>query len=66
MSCGIPERLLSDAAAGRYDDKRQVAKPNGADAPDQEIDTPLYSVDSMVRRAHALQQTLSAKRRGER
>ena len=53
---------LSDTAAGYYDAASVVAKPNGADAPDQEIDTPLYSVDSMVRRAHALQQTLSAKR----
>ena len=53
---------LSDTGAGSYDAVSNVSKPNGADAPDQEIDTPLYSIDSTVRRANALQQTLSAKR----
>jgi len=38
------------------------ALPNGADAPDSEIDVPLYSVDGLVRRATALQMTPEAKR----
>ncbi len=42
------------------------AKINGEDAPDQEIDVPLYSVDGLVRRAAALQLTPEARRaRGE-
>jgi NADH-quinone oxidoreductase subunit G len=43
-----------------------VAKPNGEDAPSGDIDTPIYSVDPMVRRAAALQLTTEARRaRGE-
>ena len=43
-----------------------VAKPNGADAPEEDIDVPLYSVDALVRRANALQRTPEARRaRGE-
>ena len=38
------------------------AKPNGADAPGDEIDTPLYSVDGLVRRATSLQLTPAALR----
>jgi NADH-quinone oxidoreductase subunit G len=38
------------------------ALPNGADAPDSEIDIPLYAVDGLVRRANALQMTPEAKR----
>ena len=46
--------------------KGKVAKPNGEDAPEQNIDVPLYSVDAMVRRARALQLTPEARRaRGE-
>ena len=46
--------------------KAKVGRPNGADAPDQDIDVPLYSVDGMVRRANALQLTAEARRaRGE-
>jgi NADH-quinone oxidoreductase subunit G len=52
---------LGDVVAGNYDTSSTVSKPNGADAPDQEIDTPIYSIDNTVRRANALQQTLSAK-----
>ena len=37
-------------------------KPNGADAPAEEIDTPLYAVDGLVRRAAALQLTPAARR----
>jgi NADH-quinone oxidoreductase subunit G len=43
-----------------------VAKPNGADAPADDIDVPIYSVDSVVRRATALQLTSEARAaRGE-
>lgn len=38
------------------------AKPNGEDSPAAVIDTPIYSVDSLVRRANALQQTVEARR----
>jgi NADH-quinone oxidoreductase subunit G len=54
--------LVGKTEAGSYKLAGSFAKPNGADAPGDEIDTPLYSVDAMVRRAHALQNTLSAKR----
>ncbi len=54
--------VLGDVDAGAYLPAGKLAKPNGADSPADEIDTPLYSVDGVVRRAHALQQTLSAKR----
>jgi NADH-quinone oxidoreductase subunit G len=54
--------VLGDVVAGRYETSGKLSKPNGADAPEQEVDTPLYSVDSLVRRANALQMTLSAKR----
>ena len=40
----------------------KIAKPNGEDDPAAEIDTPLYSVDGMVRRANALQLTPEARR----
>ena len=56
---------LGDVTSGNYAPRAKVAKPNGADAPAEEIDTPLYSIDGMVRRARALQQTLSAKRAGD-
>ena len=43
-----------------------VGKPNGADAPAEDIDVPIYSVDSVVRRATALQLTSEARiARGE-
>jgi len=40
-----------------YKGKAKLAKPNGEDAPAAEIDTPIYSVDGVVRRAPALQLT---------
>ncbi len=53
---------LGDVDAGSYKPVGKIAKPNGADSPANEIDTPLYSGDGLVRRASALQQTLVAKR----
>ena len=46
---------------GKYKISNQNSKPNGEDSPLDEIDIPLYSVDSLVRRADALQKTLSAR-----
>ncbi len=60
------KEALGDVAAGSYSPRAKLTKPNGADAPSEEIDIPLYSIDGLVRRAHALQQTLSAKRASER
>lgn len=53
---------LGDVGAGAYNAAGSIAKPNGEDSAANEIDTPLYSGDGLVRRATALQQTLSAKR----
>jgi NADH-quinone oxidoreductase subunit G len=53
---------LGDVDSGSYELTGNISKPNGEDAPADEIDTPLYSVDSLVRRADALQRTTSAKR----
>jgi len=46
----------------RYRGTTRLAKPNGEDAPSSDIDTPIYSVDPMVRRATALQLTTEARR----
>ncbi len=54
--------VLGDVEAGSYKPGSRLARPNGEDAPADEIDTPLYSGDGLVRRATALQQTLVAKR----
>lgn len=54
--------VLGDVTAGSYQSGGRIAKPNGEDSPANEIDTPLYSGDGLVRRASALQQTLAAKR----
>ncbi len=42
----------------------KTAKVTAADESADEIDTPLYSVDGLVRRAHALQRTPAAQRAG--
>ncbi len=42
----------------------KTAKVTAADEPADEIDTPLYSVDGLVRRARALQRTPAAQRAG--
>jgi NADH-quinone oxidoreductase subunit G len=54
--------VLGDVDWGSYAPTDSIAKPHGEDLPADEIDTPIYSVDALVRRAPALQQTLSAKR----
>ena len=43
-----------------YSGTSKFAIPNGADAPSAEIDTPMYSIDALVRRATALQLTPAA------
>ena len=53
--------VVGNADPGSYSLGGQMAKPNGEDSPADEIDTPLYSIDGLVRRANALQKTLSAK-----
>ena len=58
---GIGCWLHEDPYAG----KQALPQPNGADAPAAEIDVPLYSVDSLVRRARALQLTVEARRAAE-
>ncbi len=56
---GIVESAEPDNS---YNGAAVVSKPNGEDAPAAEIDVPLYSVDSVVRRARALQLTPEARR----
>jgi NADH-quinone oxidoreductase subunit G len=53
---------VGDVTAASYVASGNAAKANGADAPADEIDTPLYSVDGLVRRATALQLTPVARR----
>ena len=52
---------LGDVAAESFAAGKTVAA-NAAGSSDEEIDTPLYSVDGLVRRARALQLTLDARR----
>ena len=44
-----------------YHRKTALTKPNGEDAPANDIDIPIYEVDGIVRRAAALQLTLEAQ-----
>ena len=53
---------VGDVEARAYTANGTPAKVNGEDRPAHEIDTPLYSVDGLVRRAAALQLTLEARR----
>jgi NADH-quinone oxidoreductase subunit G len=49
-----------------YHGTTAIARPNGADAVDGDLDIPIYSIDPVVRRARALQLTDAARRaRGE-
>jgi NADH-quinone oxidoreductase subunit G len=56
------QAALGDIAPASYAGKAKPGKLNGEDAPEAEIDTPIYSVDSLVRRAKALQLTAAARR----
>ncbi len=58
----IVAQLGEIAPDNHYRGTAPVAAPNGADAPAAEIDTPMYSVDGLVRRANALQLTTEARR----
>ncbi len=46
----------------QYAGKKAIAKVNGADDPDAQIDIPIYRSDAIVRRATALQLTPEALR----
>ena len=46
----------------RYSGSIGIPLPNGADAPDADVDIPIYSIDPVVRRARALQLTEAARR----
>ena len=52
---------LGDVEPATYSGKTKPAKLNGEDAPEAEIDVPIYSVDGLVHRAGALQMTAAAK-----
>lgn len=56
------DQLGEVSTSNAYEGTAEITKPNGEDAPAQEIDVPLYSVDSVVRRATALQRTDEARR----
>jgi NADH-quinone oxidoreductase subunit G len=58
----LSDQLGNIVPDNKYSGSSKFAKPNGEDAPSAEIDTPLYSVDGMVRRANALQLTSEARR----
>jgi NADH-quinone oxidoreductase subunit G len=53
---------LGEIVPQSYSGNTRPGKLNGEDAPGEEIDTPIYSVDSLVRRAAALQMTVAARR----
>ncbi|MDJ0907183.1 MAG: NADH-quinone oxidoreductase subunit NuoG [Woeseiaceae bacterium] len=53
---------LGEIEPESYAGTTRPAGLSGEDAPAAEIDTPIYSVDSLVRRAAALQMTVAAKR----
>ncbi|MEJ2129105.1 MAG: NADH-quinone oxidoreductase subunit NuoG [Woeseiaceae bacterium] len=52
---------LGDIEPAAYSGTTKAAKLNGEDAPEAEIDVPIYSVDGLVRRANALQMTVAAR-----
>jgi NADH-quinone oxidoreductase subunit G len=62
----IAEIVGKEVPAAATPDISGISSPNGADDPAGDIDTPIYAVDGLVRRARALQRTLAARRaRGE-
>ena len=57
------KEAIGDASPDNsYKGTAAIPKPNGADEPAREIDVPIYQVDSVVRRAAALQLTPDALR----
>lgn len=58
----IQSQLGEIAPDNSYAGSKKLGKLNGEDKPSDEIDTPLYSVDGMTRRATALQRTPAADR----
>jgi NADH-quinone oxidoreductase subunit G len=56
------EQLGPVEATGITAESEAFPVPEGADAPEREIDIPLYAVDAVVRRARALQLTPDAQR----
>ncbi len=58
----IAEEIGEIVPDNSYSGTSEFAKPNGEDSAAAEVDIPIYSVDSMVRRATALQLTSEAKR----
>jgi NADH-quinone oxidoreductase subunit G len=58
----LEERLGEVKPDNAYHRSSALEKPNGEDAPENDIDVPIYEVDAIVRRATALQMTPEAKR----
>ena len=58
----LQERLGEVRPDNAYRREAGLDKPNGEDAPENDIDIPIYEVDSIVRRASALQMTPEAQR----
>ena len=58
----IAGQLGDVTANNNLSGEASISAPDGADAPELDIDTPLYSVDGLVRRAQALQMTPEARR----
>ena len=56
---------LGDVSPNAYAGKTKPAKLDGEDSPDAEIDTAIYSIDGLVRRATALQLTNAARQADE-
>jgi NADH-quinone oxidoreductase subunit G len=62
----LREQLGDVSPDNGYAGTAAIARPNGADAPADDVDIPIYSIDPVVRRARALQLTEAARRaRGE-
>ena len=56
------QEQLGEIEPESFSGTTKPGKLNGEDAPTAEVDTPIYSVDSLVRRATALQLTAAAQR----
>ena len=56
------EQFGEVGAGNDYKGSGRIAEPNGADEPADEIDTPMYATDGVLRRATALQLTPEALR----